>query len=174
MIETPVDILALIDLSAGGAVCFTSSTAAGLENVVNEYLDDRIDNLPRPENYAIRDFKLTGAGAGGVFLAELLLVDTGTPVVPGGGELPLTAGGGASRAFLVCTGGPDVGGTSQGDPAPPLPTYQVSPGLNESQRQRLQLLSETQSAEIYFVDVAGCGRGRKFVSGLLGLFAPQQ
>lgn len=169
------DATTLTDLRAGAQVCIGAPDAQTLESLVNAYLEDRRSNLVDPDNYAIRDFKVAGAGDGGIFQCQLLLANTGTPVLPGtNGELPLVTEQG--MASVVFVGSPNAGPPSaDATNAPSATLPQVAYGLNEQLRRRYQDLALAQSGvDVYFTDVAGCGRGRKFVVGAaLFLTAPE-
>lgn len=174
MIGTPVVGDDLIDFQAGGSVSISGSDAPALELAVNEYLRNRLQDLPSPENFAIKDFQCSGAGDGGVWLCQLMLVDTGVPVVAGtAGICPL--GSASTLAKAVFTQAPLPGGTIGAAPPAAPPTPQTTLGLNETQRQKIMVLSDpaiNTATVYYFLSTAGCGRGRKFLSGLLGLFTP--
>lgn len=174
MIGTPVIGDALFDFQAGGSVSFSGSDAPSLELAVNTYLTDRLNNLVTPENYAIRDFQCSGAGDGGVWLCQLMLVDTGLLVAAGvPGECPL--GNETTHAQAVFTQATMPGGAIGAAPPAAPPDPQVTLGLNETQRQKIMSLTDpaiNSATEYYFLSTAGCGRGRKFLSGLLGLFTP--
>lgn len=160
------DVSLLADLNDGGMVSFAAPNASMLEMQVNEYLNFQRADLATPTQYAVKDFKLAGAGDGGMFWCTLQLIDTGAAVLPDTeGNLPLidtspTPG----IAFVRIAGGPDPG----------LAHGSGSPGVNETWRAKMQALVDdpVTDSEIYFADTAGCGRGRKFIVGAALLATP--
>lgn len=166
MLGSIVALAFLDDLSEGGVVSFSAVSGKQLEFTVNTYLADFRSRVGAPENYVILDFSLSGASAGGLLGAQMTLVNTGAPVVPAAGILPVVAGIQQAEAVIVSAQDP---GPAQGS------TPSIGYGLNELLRTKIADLEAARpGGGAFFSGNAGSGDGRVWSMGLLILIPSEE